>query len=247
MSLFGLAPAEVEALRDRMDRLTSEQAATLLAGLRAEALERCRTDGLFWLRFVQTRDEAEADSRRPFPTELAYVRQIWKVLEQDQLICIAKSRQMAISWLLCAFCVWFARFHPDKLVLWQTQKAEDADAMVCLPGVGETGHAGRMQFIERHLPSWMQMTPRETEGSLSYPNGSTILALAGGANQVRGKTPSLLVSDEAAYQEEFRAVWKAVAPTVQKAMKLVVVSTPNGTANLFCTLFHGYEFGLESA
>ena len=49
------------------------------------------------------------------------------------------------------------------------------------------GYLARMQFIETNLPSWMKLNVRESAGSLDYPNGSRIEAVAGGANQVRGE------------------------------------------------------------
>jgi phage FluMu gp28-like protein len=65
------------------------------------------------------------------------------------------------------------------------------------------------------------------------------LALAGGANQVRGKTASLIVEDEFAFQPEQSGVYQAVAPLIQKATRFIAVSTPNGRTNTFSDLYHG--------
>ena len=112
--------------------------------------------------------------------------------------------------------------------------------MVCLAGGDkDTGFLGRMQFIERHLPSWMRIRPKESEGRLNYPNGSLIEALPGGANQVRGKVASIIVEDEFAFQEEARGVYTTVAPLIQKATKFIAISTPNGMENVFADIYHG--------
>ena len=215
-------------------------ATRIVAALGHEALKRCQQDGWFFARFVKTRDEADTDSVKLFP-RLPYLATLWQVIDNHQRVVIVKSRQMMVSWLLCLYAVWFARFHENKLILWQTQKDEDANAMVCLPGIKDAGFLGRMQFIERNLPSWLHQPVKENEGELSYPNGSMIQALAGGANQVRSKTASLIIEDEFAFQEEAKGVYQAVGPLIQKACKFVAVSTPNGPDNTFAELWHGYK------
>jgi phage FluMu gp28-like protein len=87
----------------------------------------------------------------------------------------------------------------------------------------------------------MRVRLKESEGLLAYPDtGSVIEALPGGANKVRGKVPSLIVLDEFAMHEEAWGEWTAVAPLVQKGMKLLVISTPNGSeGNCFYHLYHG--------
>mgnify|MGYP001596015385 CR=1 FL=1 len=208
----------------------------------AAVLELCQTEGLFWLGWVVTRDEADTEhSVKPFPIHLAYIRELWRQLATNQCVAIAKSRQMLVSWVVAAFCVWWARFKPHQAVFWQTQKWQDATGMVCQ---AEGGFPGRCQFIERNLPPWMQLSIKEQEGALTYPNGSLIQALAGGADQVRGKVASVIVEDEFARQEEATGVWTTVAPLVQKGCKVIVVSTPNGSSNQFAVLYHGRPLDL---
>lgn len=224
-----------------LETLSPKEAKYVLAALRDDTLVRCAADGLFWLRFVQTRDEADPDVPvKPFPVHLEYIREVWKILCDRQRVVIAKSRQMLISWVLCAFCVWRARFTPHQYIIWQSQKEPDANIMVSLAGGDkDTGYLGRMQFIERNLPTWLQVRVKPSEGILNYPNGSRIQALPGGANQVRGKVPSLIIEDEFAFQEEARGVYTAVNPLIQKATKFIAVSTPNGLGNVFSELYHG--------
>ena len=237
-------PAEIAR---RLDALSPEQHALLLKGLRAEALDRCGRDPLWYASFVHTRDEADPDnSTKPFPVHLDYVRRVVGVLNDPAAnrIAIAKSRQMLVSWIMCMFCTYVARFRPNSLVVFQSQKDEDANAMVSMPGnKGEGGYSGRCQFIEQHLPSWLQQRVTCTEGAIDYPNGSRILALAGGANQVRGKTITLYVGDEFAFQTEAKSVYAATSPLVQKGAKFVAVSTPNGAeGSLMWHIYHGIPF-----
>ena len=214
------------------------EAASLFAGLVAGINERARADGLFWLRYVTTRDEADpANSTKPFPLHLDYLRDLWGVFNDKPLVVVAKSRQMLVSWVVAAFCVWTARSKPHQAVFWQAQKAEDAVSMVCAP---EGAQMARCQFIEAHLPAWMRVAVKPVEGRLVYPNGSVIQALAGGADKIRGKTASVVVLDEFAHMMEQQQIYTSVAPLVQKGAKLIIVSTPNGSSNTFATLWHGH-------
>ena len=197
----------------------------------------CARDGLFWLKFVLTRDEADPrHSVKPFPLHLDYLRELWDVFLGRPLVVVAKSRQMLVSWVVAAFCVWTARSKPHQAIYWQAQKDKDAIAMVSLP---KGGVQGRCQFIETHLPTWLQEPVETLSGRLVYPNGSFIEALAGGADQIRGKVFSVYVGDEFAHQDDQSGVYTSVAPLIQKGSKAILVSTPNGSQNLFATLYHG--------
>ena len=109
--------------------------------------------------------------------------------------------------------------------------------MVAMP---EGGFEGRCQFIESHLPDWLKVPHKISEGRIQYGNGSLIQGLAGGGDKIRGKVASLIVEDESAFQEDQQGVFTAVMPLVQNGAKVVFVSTPNGE-NFFSTIFFGYE------
>jgi hypothetical protein len=232
-----------QELLARLDTLPDEQASLLHAGLLGELLDRCRADGEAFLRFVLTRDEADAEqSVKPFPVGLAYLCELWRTLARDQRVVIAKSRQMLVSWIVCAFCVWWARFHPHQAIFWQSQQWEDAAAMV---SQAEGQPMGRCQFIERHLPTWLQQDIKPQKGVIAYPNGSFIQAVAGGPDQIRGKVPSVYVGDEFAKQVEATGVYQTLAPLLQKGARAILIGTPNGTQNMFATIYHGRPVGVE--
>jgi len=231
-----LADLTAEQLAQLLARVDETTAQGLLFPLQKEILTRCAKDGLFWLRFVQTIDEADSEHPvKPYPLYKPYVQPIWETLQAHKRIIWAKSRQMGASWELVAFCCWIARFIPHQAVYWQAQKDSDGNSMVALPGVAE----GRAQFIESHLPPFMQQRVKASEGRLVWPNGSFMQALAGGANQIRGRVFSLYVGDEFAFQDEASGVYTSIAPLVQKHAKIILVSTPNGADNTFGKLYHG--------
>jgi hypothetical protein len=219
----------------------------LLALAQQDMLARCSADGLTFLRFVKTRDEADPEqSIKPFPTQKEYIRELWDIFSTEQRIVIAKSRQMMVSWVACAFALWWAMFKANQYVVWQTQKEDDAIKMVCTAsGDKDTGYQGRIQFLYRNLPSWLRASVRatESEGKLNFSNGSLIEAVAGGANKIRGKTASLLIEDEFAFQDEAKSVYTAIAPLVQRQTKLIMISTPNGSeGSMFYHCYTGTPF-----
>jgi phage FluMu gp28-like protein len=241
--MIGVSQEELKQLLRRTDSLSAREAQQVLAGIAGDVGKRCAADGLFWLRFVQTRDEADPSSAmKAFPVHLEYIRLIWRELETKQKVVIAKSRQMLLSWTLAAFAVWWARYKANQAVYWQTKAWDDAVSMVCMPS---GGFQARCQFIEEHLPTWMRVEYKASEGRMQYPNGSIIQALAGGADKIRGKTASVLIEDEYAFQEDQEGVYTAVAPLIQKGSKAIFVSTPNGTSNQFATLYHGRNVATE--
>lgn len=224
---------------EQREKFIEQATPGVLFAFHEEMRQRCARDGLFWLRFVKTRDEADPETpEKPFPLHFDYVRDLWQILVARNRVVIAKSRQMLVSWLLCAFVVWWARFHENQAVYWQTQKAEDSWEKVALPTSGG-GYTGRCQFIEAHLPGWLQVKCHPSQGQIIYPNGSGIFSLPGGADQIRGKVASVIVEDEFAFQPEAHGVWTACAPLIQKGAKFIAASTPNGADNQFAKLYFG--------
>ena len=227
----------LDDLYRRREALTEADWASLGPALTTLALEQSAQDGLFWLRFVKTRDEADpTQTVKAFPLHLQYLHILWKTLATQPRLVIAKSRQMLVSWVAAAFCCWTARFTPNQAVYYQAQQFDDAAGMIAL---AEGGYTGRCQFIEEHLPPWMQLDVKFTEGRAQYPNGSMIQALAGGADKIRGRVVSLYIADEFSRQEDQQGVYAAIAPLMQKGARVAFISTPNGLDNHFSVLFHG--------
>ena len=241
-SLQAAPPEARAAWAERLADLPPDKATALLRAVHTEVLLRCQGDMWFWTSFVTTKDEADpAQSTKPFPRHLDYIHRYVDVMTTRKRIAVAKSRQMLVTWATCAYMCWVARFHPNAAVLYQTQSEDDANGMVSAAGgTKDGGYFGRCQFIERSLPDWMRLAIRDTEGTITYPNGSVIRALPGGANKIRGKTGTLIVLDEMAFLEEAKGSYTAIAPLVQKGAQLIAISTPNGGAgNFFYHLWHG--------
>ena len=157
---------------------------------------------------------------------------------------LEKSRQIMASWICCAYILWRAKFHAHQLCIVQSRKAEDAQKFVFIK---EAQHA-RISYMEAHLPAWLQdslfleqlriddtghiaMTKlpsyvrRSGSGHLFFPNGSHIWAVPQGGDVIRSNTPSILFSDEAAFQPDFGLAYQAALPALRGGGQGVFVSS----------------------
>ena len=232
-----------ELAQQRYENLPPGERRAAYRAIQSEALKRCGENGLFFAQFVKTRDEVDPENTvKPFPIHLPYVQELWRELASNSKVAIAKSRQMFMTWIACTFAVWSARRAPNQLVVLQTQTWPDATKLVSVAGGDrDAAYLGRCQFIERNLPTWLKVRVKEQEGMLSYPDlGSVIEALPGGADKIRGKVPSVVILDEFATHEEAWGEWTALAPLIQKAAKVIIISTPNGSeGNAIYHIWHG--------
>lgn len=78
------------------------------------------------------------------------------------------------------------------------------------------------------------------------PGGSYIRAIAAKPETARGMSDNLIL-DEFAHHQDNRALWRALVPVVSKpGLKLRVISTPNGTGDMFHEIMSSGLGGLFS-
>ena len=145
-------------------------------------------------------------------------------LRTSGLFMTEKSRQVMVTWLCCAWILWSAKFHPHRLVLVQSKREDDAAALVFT----KDPFFARISFMEHHLPAHLKTLTFPKAGSyghLYFPNGSHIWAIPEGGDIIRSQTPSIVFSDEAAFQPEFGAAVTAALPAIKGGGALVGVSS----------------------
>jgi hypothetical protein len=190
---------------------------------------------------VVTIDEASKEIL-PWPAEKEYLREL---LEYDLIgdykpLCIPKSRRMMVSWLVSAWAIWLARFHPNNAIYVQSETEDKAAFLV----------DRRCQFIEDHLIVEALRKPYEatkTKGGQTgkmYYDGtkSFIRAVAQGGNVARTFTPSVWIMDECEFQPEAAEALAAALPFVEKKMKLVLISSSAGPRGILAEICRGIGF-----
>lgn len=194
---------------------------------RAEAL----SHPLKFINYVSTKDEHdESEPVKLFPQKpyIEYLLNLFYAKEQS-IFFVAKSRQIMLTWLCCVYALWLAKAVSHRLIFLQSKKEEDAANLVFSGGrTGKNWDTARISFIEKHLPSWLQDKGIESAyGKLLFPNGSKIWGVPEGADMIRSYTPSLMISDEAAFQPEFGAAYTAMLPIAKQGGQLIAISSAN--------------------
>lgn len=205
------------------------------------------------VKYLKTKDEHDAETPiKPFP-EAAYLRVIadllvvsgglmepsaaiyaleWGIpldhlthLYETRKLAIEKSRQLKITWVVLAYLLWRAKFFEHQLIMVQSKRSVDAYALVSERRDDATS---RLAVMETHLPPFLQsldMRKHAVKGILNFPNGTKIEAIAEGGSKIRSRTPTLLFSDEAAFQPEFGEAYKAALPAVSGGGQAIFVSS----------------------
>lgn len=181
-------------------------------------------------RFVRTKDE-QADgsfSVRPFPTRLekAYVWAVMDALRSEKLVMFEKSRQLLLTWTVCVFILWVAKFQANRLIFVQSKKEEDAANLV----FNQEPNRARISFIENNLPEYLRSNAGFSYGKMAFPNGSLIWGVPEGGDILRSYTASIVFSDELAFQDEAEAAWGACRPMIGGRGQFIGVSTARAGA-----------------
>lgn len=195
---------------------------------RAEEIIKCGNDPIYFFnRYVYISHPKEGLIKfKTYPFQDDCVRQFM----QHRFNIILKSRQLGISTVVAAYCLWFALFRRQKNILVIATKLEVAKNFLT-----------KVRQMFDSLPKWLVMPSVEQESMryLIFSNGSRIIAIPTGKDAGRSEAVSLLVVDEAAHIENFDYHWQGLYATVTHGGQIIVISTPLGVGNKFHLLWEG--------
>ena len=206
--------------------------------------ERCRRDAQYFVfeSGLMTKDEHDTGNPiKPFPN-VPYLRALldvlcvagrvlrpdgaryaveaghsalWLTALASSGICLVeKSRQIMVTWLCCAYLLWRAKYLPVQLILVQSKREDDAANLV----FNKDPFVARISFLETHLPVHLRTLTFPKCGTfahLYFPNGSHIWGVPEGQDIIRSNTPSVIFSDESAFQPEFGGAFTAALPAIK--------------------------------
>lgn len=137
---------------------------------------------------------------------------------KEPLLLIPKSRQMMVSWLICALYLWDVMFHEGRHVFFQSKKEEDANSLV-----------ERAKFIYERQPAFLKRNEAvSTYCLLEFPQlNSRIRGIPEGGDQIRMHTASGIFMDEMAFQPEAEKAFQAAKPTINGGGRFTGVSSAN--------------------
>jgi hypothetical protein len=180
-------------------------------------------DPLMWLQqHTQTKDshwrEAGAVSPyRSFPNK-PYFRPVADAFQREPVLLIEKSRDLMLSWLCVGLFTHAVMTNDGIEVLFQSQKESKAFELVAY---ARTLYERQKPEICEAYPLARKMT-EQADGVLEFANGSRIVGIPGGADQIRSYHPWGLFQDEAAFMPEAGKAYDHAVPVCQK---IVVVSS----------------------
>ena len=168
---------------------------------------------------------------------LTYLEQLARQWQRGAppILIVPKARRMRLSWLFVALNVWLAWSRPQANVFFISSKEEKSAELV----ERAKGIVARLP-VERlgPVPVTMRNTPPEIRFTA---NGSKILGIAEGADQLRQYTATSILADELGTWEWPRAAYTAMRPTIDGGGRLTIVSS--AYPGFFAELIGGTALG----
>ncbi len=166
-------------------------------------------------------------------------KRVLKSLKRNSRVALCSSRQIGKTTLMTIFALYETCFEDDKAVLIVANKEKTAKQTL-----------DRIRTAYELLPNWIKPALKEyTKTRIKFANDSTIDISSTSSSTARGITASVLIIDEAAFipphlMEQFH---ESVIPIVSaiKNSKIFLISTPNGTHNIFYDTFTKAERGIN--
>jgi hypothetical protein len=208
-----------EAERDRVDTLCAQTKITP-----AGASEHCGC--LYWLQnFTRTVDDHALSKgtavEASFP-EKSYFRPLLRAMLQPvvqpslkcQSLFIPKTREMMTSWLACGYIAWLCQWKPGTFYILQTAKEEKVSELIRY-----------IRLLWENQEPWLQERHPQafsTGTTFGWRNGSHVLGVPSGEDQIRIYHPFGYMMDEAAFLIEAQQCYDTVFPV---AKQIIAVSS----------------------
>ena len=188
----------------------------------------------FLTRFCYTQDEhwksKGLDSPFNLIPEKEYIQDICDIFVTEDLIALEKTRQMMASWIFCALALWHTMFVEGRRTFISSKKEKDANALI-----------DRIKVMYERLPQeFKDKYPRDQDKYLEVKwskRSSIIQGIPQGPDQLRSYTSTLIIGDEASFQDKMEKMLEASQPSLQGGGKFVLLSTPNGREFFWRTVY----------
>lgn len=173
-----------------------------------------------------------------------FQQKVIKLFLQKHFIITLKSRQIGMSTIVQAICLWSALHYSNYNILIISAGQRNASSFL-----------GKIRNMYEYLPNneWKLKLETDNKQSLTFSNGSKITAIPATRSASLGESINLLVIDEAAFIERVEEVYQAAYPTISRAFKshagkpygIIIISTPNGTSGTGGWYYQMYEGALS--
>jgi hypothetical protein len=169
----------------------------------AEFVATALRDATTWTRFhTRTYNEHWQEEGRPHPEEAfpddLYFEYVFACMDSMRIWWWEKSRDMMLSWACVAYLQRFAMTMPYCGILFQTQKDKK---VIQLVDYAKHLYRNSDPRIKKACPLSKPLE-RQSDHELNFANGSYIIGIPGGADQIRSYHPWGYLNDESSFQPD---------------------------------------------
>ncbi len=147
-----------------------------------------------------------------------------------------KARQIGWTTLVAAHQFWLAYFHADQNIIDLSRTEREAVLLL-----------RKTKYGFSHLPRWMtERGPKsmvDHQQRLFFGNGSQITSMPSASDPARGESATLIVVDEWAFLPNPEEAWASIEPVADVGVRIIGLSTANGSGNFFHHLWTGASTG----
>jgi hypothetical protein len=161
------------------------------------------SDVFTWMtEHTKTRNEHWKEEGRPGPYEhlprYDYLRDLFDTFELEHITWVEKSRDLMISWACVGYFTMNAMVVPSRGVIFQTQKQ---DKVIQLIDYARYLYRNQDPRLQAAFPLSKPLD-QQPANRLDFANGSYILGIPGGADQMRSYHPWGYLNDESSFQPD---------------------------------------------
>lgn len=167
-----------------------------------------------------------------------YQKEMFEHFDENLFNIVLACRQSGKSISSCAYLLWYACFHSDKVIAILANKHTTAKEML-----------SRITLMLENLPFFLQPGVKTlNKNSIEFSNETMMMAAATSASSIRGFTVNLLYLDEFAFVEDAATFYTSTYPviTAGKDSRVIITSTANGIGNMYHKIWTGALQGTNS-
>nr|MBC8416833.1 hypothetical protein [bacterium] len=158
-------------------------------------------------------------------------KRVLRSLRDNRFVSLLASRQVGKTTMMTIYALWIVCFNDDQRLLVVANKEQTAINIF-----------KRIRLAYEMLPNYLKPGVVEYgKTSMHLANGSSMGISTTSSDAGRGESCNCLILDELAFIPDnlIENFWKSVFPIISssKKAKIFIASTPNGTDNLFHTLY----------
>jgi len=172
------------------------------------------------------------------PFELyPYQENMFAHFTDNRFSIVLACRQSGKSISSVAYLLWYAVFHPEKVIAILANKGATAQEML-----------GRVTLMLENLPFFLQPGCKAlNKRSIEFSNNSRIVSAATSGSSIRGMSVNLLYLDEFAFVENAAQFYTSTYPVISSGndTKVIITSTANGIGNQFHKIWEGAVQGVN--